>query len=338
MKWFTFLVGGFVGVALLLSLRSVSLAAEPVEITSLSYTVVDAGEESLSISLSGALKAKVFRLNGDKPRVVLDFDGALYRGKNSLNLSTGKLATVVRTGLHRDPVQKIRIVIDLAKGRAVEHSYEYREEGRLLLVRLLAVSADPGDKTAASPPLPEKTSSVETADPATLPITDRPVPEVFAPSGPALDSSAESGALSADRPSGRQSAVDLPSPIAATPKSMATLLGVSYDDSSNRGEMVLFHLTDFYPPKVAAIEIETTPRVLCDFTDMVLGDDLEKDIAAGGRFVSRIRLVEDTAQQKIQVIIDLAPGRDYDLQQVFFKNDNLFVLIINELGAEGAAD
>jgi hypothetical protein len=118
---------------------------------------------------------------------------------------------------------------------------------------------------------------------------------------------------------------------------MATLLGVSYDDSSNRGEMVLFHLTDFYPPKVAAIEKET-PRVLCDFNDMVLGVDLEKDITAGGRFVSRIRLVEDTVQPKIQVIIDLAPDHDYDLQQVFFKNDNLFVLIINELAAEGAAD
>jgi hypothetical protein len=333
MKWFTF----FVGVVLLLSLRSVSPAAEPVEITSLSYTVVDAGEESLSISLSGALKAKVFRLNGDKPRVVLDFDGALYRGKNSLTLDTGKLATAVRTGLHRDPLQKIRVVIDLAKGHEVEHSYEYRDEGRLLLVRLLAVSAEPGDKTAASPPLPEKALSVEAADPATLPITERPVPEVFSLAEPVVDSSAESEALPGDRPSDRQSAVDLPSPIAAPPESMATLLGVSYDDSSNRGEMVLFHLTDFYPPKVAAIEKET-PRVLCDFTDMVLADDLEKDIATGGRFVSRIRLVEDTVQQKIQVIIDLAPDHDYDLQQVFFKNDNLFVLIINELAAEGAAD
>ena len=333
MKWFTF----FVGVVLLLSLRSVSPAAEQVEITSFSHAVADSGEESLSISLSGALKAKVFRINGDKPRIVLDFDGALYRGKNSLKLDAGKLATAVRTGLHRDPLQKIRVVIDLARDREVEHSYEYRDEGRLLLVRLLAVSAEPGDKPAASSLQPEKSPSAEAVDPATLPITERPVPEVFSPAEPAVDSSAESEAQPGDRPPVRQPAVDLPPSIAAPPESMATLLGVSYDDSSNRGEMVLFHLTDFYPPKVAAIEKET-PRVLCDFTDMVLGDDLEKDIAAGGRFVSRIRLEEDTVQQKIQVIIDLAPDHDYDLQQVFFKNDNLFVLIINELAAEGTAE
>jgi len=333
MKWLTF----FVGVVLLLSLRSVSPAAEQVEITSLSHAVADSGEESVSISLSGARKAKVFRINGDRPRIVLDFEGALYRGKNTLQLNAGKLATGVRTGLHRDPLQKIRVVIDLARDREVEHSYEYRDEGRLLLVRLLAASAEAGDKTAASPALPEKSSSAEAVDPATLPITERPVPKVFSPTKPAVDPSAESEALPDNRPSGRQATVDLPGAITTPPESMATLLGVSYDDSSNRGEMVLFHLTDFYPPKVAAIEKET-PRVLCDFNDMVLGDDLEKDIAAGGRFVSRIRLVEDTAQQKIQVIIDLAPDRDYDLQQVFFKNDNLFVLIINELAAEGAAD
>jgi hypothetical protein len=39
-------------------------------------------------------------------------------------------------------------------------------------------------------------------------------------------------------------------------------------------------------------------------------------------------------KDKIRVVLDLAQDRDYDLQQVFFKNDNLFVLIVNELPPE----
>ena len=37
------------------------------------------------------------------------------------------------------------------------------------------------------------------------------------------------------------------------------------------------------------------------------------------------------------MVLDLTAGRDYDLRQVFFKEDNLFVLIINALDEEGPA-
>ena len=42
-------------------------------------------------------------------------------------------------------------------------------------------------------------------------------------------------------------------------------------------------------------------------------------------------LVEDRDAQKVQVVVDLFPDQDYDLQQVFLRKYNLFVLIINEL-------
>lgn len=113
------------------------------------------------------------------------------------------------------------------------------------------------------------------------------------------------------------------------------LLAVSYDDSSNRGEMVLFHLNDFFPPSVAAVEKEN-PRVLCDFNDMSLAKDVKDSIFANGKFVERIRITEQKDLHKIRVILDLTPDRDYDLQQVFFKNDNLFVLIVNELPLTGS--
>ena len=115
------------------------------------------------------------------------------------------------------------------------------------------------------------------------------------------------------------------------------LLDITFDDSSNKGEMVLFHLNDFYPPTVSAVE-KDTPRVFCDFMEMGLGEKVQDNIAAKGKYVQRIRTTKHKKPDKVQVILELSPDRDYDLQQVFFKNDNLFVLIINELVPEKKAD
>ena len=112
---------------------------------------------------------------------------------------------------------------------------------------------------------------------------------------------------------------------------VAQLLEISFDNSSNKGEMVIFRLNDFYPPAVSAIEEEETPRVLCDFMDMQLAGEVNKEILAKGKYVQRIRTGLHGNPDNIRVILDLTPDRDYDLQQVFFKNDNLFVLIVNEL-------
>ena len=111
------------------------------------------------------------------------------------------------------------------------------------------------------------------------------------------------------------------------------LLEISFDDSSNKGEMIVFHLNDFFPPEVSAIE-KDTPRVLCDFIGMNLGADVSKIIDTNGKYVQRIRTTLHKNPGRVRVVLDLAPDRDYDLQQVFFKNDNLFVLIVNELLSE----
>jgi hypothetical protein len=124
--------------------------------------------------------------------------------------------------------------------------------------------------------------------------------------------------------------------VEEVPPGMPQLLEVSFDDSSNRGEMVLFHLNDFFPPTVSAIE-KNNPRVLCDFPNMRLSGDVQKQIDAGGKYVESIRTAYHADKDMVRVVLDLSPDRDYDLQQVFFKNDNLFVLIVNELPTEKSA-
>ncbi len=100
--------------------------------------------------------------------------------------------------------------------------------------------------------------------------------------------------------------------------------------------MVLFHLTVFHPPTVSAVE-KDNPRVLCDFVGMELGKGVEETILAKGKYIERISTSKQGKPDKIRVVLNLTPNRNYDLQQVFFKNDNLFVLIVNELPPEKAA-
>jgi hypothetical protein len=95
-------------------------------------------------------------------------------------------------------------------------------------------------------------------------------------------------------------------------------------------------LNDFSPPTVSAIE-KDNPRVLCDFMAMNLDSSVQKTIEVNGKYIERIRTARHQDPEKVRVVLDLLPNRDYDLQQVFFRNDNLFVLIVNELTPDQGA-
>ena len=118
------------------------------------------------------------------------------------------------------------------------------------------------------------------------------------------------------------------SPAAATGP---VLRSITFDKSSNRGEMVLFKLSEFHPPVVFGIE-EGVPRVVCDFKGTTAEAGVRNRINANGRYVRTIRVGRHRNPDKIRVVLDLEPNNNYDLQQVFFKDDNLFVIIINTIG------
>lgn len=103
---------------------------------------------------------------------------------------------------------------------------------------------------------------------------------------------------------------------------------VKFDPNSPKGEMVLFKLNGFHPPAVHGVE-EGIPRVVCDFNNTKLLDSGNNTIKANGKFVKMIRTSKTKKPEKVRVVIDLEPNRSYDLQQVFFKDDNLFVIIVN---------
>jgi len=111
---------------------------------------------------------------------------------------------------------------------------------------------------------------------------------------------------------------------------VALLESVRFDGTSPKGEMVLFKLNDFHPPVIHGVE-EGVPRVICDFNNTQLVDLSKNLIKADGKFVKIIRITRNKKPDRVRVVLDLEPNRSYDLQQVFFKEDNLFVIIVNAI-------
>ena len=114
------------------------------------------------------------------------------------------------------------------------------------------------------------------------------------------------------------------------------LLEVSFEKSINDSETVLFRLNHFYPPLVFGVE-KGEPRVICHFLDASKGSNIPSSIEAGGQFINRIQVTEEPNPDKVKVELILVPNRNYDLQQLFFKEENLFVIIVKELQENGAA-
>lgn len=349
MKWLAFLLVAFPGMIVGLLLPSFAASTGGVVIESISHTMVADAGEKLTFKLSAQVTPKVFTMKGDNPRLVLDFLNSSYAGKGNIPVPDGKLASAIRTGSHQAPEQKIRVVVDLAKNIAVRHTSEYSEADRILTVLLIAESKEQLSKevsptvkqevVALPPPPAEKEAVVAKPSvekiPAEKPMVDKPVVDKVVTGKAVAEKSATEKPLSPVAPATEPEKKAAPASTASAPQT-PQLLNITFDDSSQKGEMVLFHLTDFHPPTVSAVE-KDNPRVICDFAGIELNKGLQENILANGKYVQKISTSKHGKPEKIRVTLSLSPSRDYDLQQVFFKKDNLFVLIINELPAEKAA-
>ena len=270
----------------------------------------DNKEESIVFKLNGSLIPKMFSIKGEKPRVVFDFFDTLSSDLiNHATNTRGNLIHRIRVGVHHKPKLKTRVVVDLVPHKKVEVEKKFNKEDNTLVITVYEV----GQRSKAEP----------------LPA------EVATNKGDA--GKADKGIVA---PKSTEPAVVKPPQQSDIRKDPGTpfLSEVTFENSSNKGEMVLFKLNDFYPPIVFGIE-KGKPRVVCDFVGTVLSQDVKKTINSNGKFVRRIRLAKHKNPDKIRVVLDLVPNSNYDLQQVFFKEDNLFVIIINpfEAGAKAGA-
>ncbi|MBW1704101.1 MAG: SH3 domain-containing protein [Deltaproteobacteria bacterium] len=102
------------------------------------------------------------------------------------------------------------------------------------------------------------------------------------------------------------------------------------------GEMVVFQLNGYYPPKTFAID-KGRPRVVCDFFDTNLGAGIGHLVEAKGEIIQQIRInLYKGPEPRVRVVFDLVSreNSDYEIQPAFFKDENIYALTIKKVPKE----
>lgn len=267
-----------------------------------------ADAEQVVFSLDRSALPRVFAIKGKKPRVVFDFPLTRPAASLAHQVQTkGRYIERIRIGIHNKPQLKTRVVLDLRPDQHPDFDQQFLPEKHQLILKVFAEEST--TRTVDHTPPADHT----TQKTITLPPVLAPQPEPAA------------AAMQPDPTRKTEDTKKSSRPDAAV---MPTLTGVEFDTSRSRGEMILFKLNGFYPPRVFGIA-EGLPRVVCDFKDTRLDKSVQRLIKANGRYVKSIRTGRH--EDRTRVVLDLKQGNNYDLQQVFFKEDNLFVLIVNTL-------
>ncbi|MDW7772065.1 MAG: AMIN domain-containing protein [Desulfobulbaceae bacterium] len=321
----------------LMSIGLTSVSAQPV-MEQIVFDAPAADFDRLTVKMNGAHLPKNFVLKGDRPRIVFDFPDVVP-GKNVSNSiqADGNFILRVRTGYHKGENPKTRVVLDIQPGMEIDFDQNFDKTSNTLMINVFAAGMPPEPEPAeeradvAEAPA-EKPSEEELPDPVPEEIPDRDmptgdtiaaIPPSVKPEVPAKPEPDESTVI--------QPLSEIGEKEAAKETSIPTLHSIEFDNTSHRGEIVSFRLNDFNPPVVFGIE-EDIPRIVCFFKDTLAGEGLDELIATEGNFIQNIKVGKYRNPNNIRVVFDLVPGRNYDLQQIFFKEDNLFMVIINTTG------
>lgn len=314
-------------------------------VESISFLGERDGGEIIHFQLNGNMVPRVFELPGDNPRLVFDFIKTGYpaRGKKVIRAG-GKIVKRLRVGIHKEPVAKTRVVIDLASSKEFEIEKEFIPAKNILEVRIFPktsgtkISANlPPTKDEAPPRLIEEVEE-EKKSAATTAQGQKNKPDEDATPDQKMETVVRAEVDNA--PVADKSVLTKEQSTTSSSKDteiaggggneLPLLLNISYENTTNNKEMVLFKLSGFHPPVVFAIE-EDEPRIVCDFLDVGLGNDVEQVLNSKGDYISRVRVAQHQNPEKVRVVLDLVASNDYDMKQVFFKDGNLFVVIISVL-------
>jgi len=105
--------------------------------------------------------------------------------------------------------------------------------------------------------------------------------------------------------------------------------GIRAEVTPEGKEKVIFLLGDFSPPKFFAFEGDR-PRLVCDFFDTQLARGIDHRIKVNGSLIRQIRIaLHRESRPKVRVVLDLVPKQNYDVEQIFFKDENIYTIIVS---------
>jgi len=91
---------------------------------------------------------------------------------------------------------------------------------------------------------------------------------------------------------------------------------------------VIFELNGPFPLQTMIVEGEK-PRVVCDFFDAGLASEIGDIIEVNDGIVEKIRTgLHKWPKSKVRVVLDLVPGRNYEVDKIFLDKQNYYVLVV----------
>lgn len=280
--------------------------------------------ETITFKLNGPHIPKIFAMKGEAPKVVFDF----YDTRHSPSIkgvikSGGNLISAIRTGLHMDGQLKTRVVLDLVPASDYDFAQDFQSKNNTLVITIFhAQQKKNKSQGAQAGGKPKKADLV-------------PVPAVTPPTVKKETASGTKEMEKRSEPvSGAPPAVaeKKPADSASSPLLIKT---IAFEQSPDKGEKVVFQVNNFKPPVIFGIE-EGTPSIVCDFFEAVVGEKVPEILLVQGKLVSQVRVEKKVDARKIRVVLELAPNHHYDLQQVFYKEENLYVLFVKSNDGAGA--
>ncbi len=319
---------------------------EPV-LKEIKFVSITAEHEQITFLFDDSSVARIFTFNGEKPRIIVDLPETVPAITLANTIKTGgKLVERIRMGIHKGDKAKTRIVLDLALDMEISYKRTVDRENDLLVLSVYRTGSEPelpqvGHTTPDTQKLlsdhPDKETKEEDIKGGMPESTEKDIKEKLQeplsapPAPPEKRETEETKTVEPVLPVEPVEPAELAKPAETKNTTTPILHSISFDNSTGKGEMVQFQLNGFYPPKVVAIE-EGTPRVICDFKNTTLAVPIADIIKSDSQFIKSIRVGKHDDPDKIRVVIDLAPDNNYDLKQIFFKEDNMFVIIVNSTG------
>jgi SH3-like domain-containing protein len=106
------------------------------------------------------------------------------------------------------------------------------------------------------------------------------------------------------------------------------LRGIRVEHPSGREERVVFTLSGVLIPAVYSLSGDSV-QLVCDFSNTLPVAELKRTVEVGSGLIRRIHVgVHEEPQTKTLVVLDLAPGKDYEVDQYFFEKGFTYVLML----------
>ena len=110
------------------------------------------------------------------------------------------------------------------------------------------------------------------------------------------------------------------------------IAGMRIVTGSPREERIVFSLDGVQAPNIFLIEGDPV-RLVCDFPGARIVDAMPREIEPRGKLIQRVRTgVHQAPEQKVRVVVELAPGRDYEIDEYFRPKESIYELFIRPAG------